>query len=124
MTRAMNAVFDTNILIDYLNGIPEAKVELALYSRKSISIITWIEVMAGTNASDADDTRLELLNYERLPITLPVAERSFLLRRDHRLKMPDAIILATAQEAGVLLVTRNTREFDSSDPQIRIPYKL
>ena len=41
-----------------------------------------------------------------------------------RLKLPDAIILATAQVANLLLVTRNTRDFSAADPQICIPYKI
>lgn len=120
----MDAVFDSNILIDYLNGIPEAKLEMDLYSRKSISIVTWIEVMAGTDSSDEDPTRLALSAYQLLPMTSTVAERAFILRRDSKLKFPDAVILATAQTAGVLLVTRNTRDFSSADPQIRIPYQI
>jgi predicted nucleic acid-binding protein len=120
----MNAVFDSNILIDYLNGIPEAKLELDLYSQKSISVMTWIEVMAGTNSSDENQTRSALEIYRLLPMTAAVAERAFILRRDHRFKLPDAIILATAQTEGLLFVTRNTRDFSAGDPQVRIPYRI
>lgn len=41
----LGALFDTNILIDYLRGIPEARSELHLYEYRAISIITWMEVM-------------------------------------------------------------------------------
>ena len=44
----MRALFDTNILIDYLNGVDAAKTELARYERPAISVISWIEVLAGT----------------------------------------------------------------------------
>ncbi len=40
-------LFDTNVLVDYLNAVPEARVELQRYPRKAISIITWMEVMVG-----------------------------------------------------------------------------
>lgn len=120
----MDAVFDSNILIDYLNGIPEAKLEMDLYTRRSISIVTWLEVMAGTDSSDEDPTRRALLAYHLLPLTSAVAERAFILRRDRRLKLPDAIILATAQASGLLLVTRNSKDFSAADPQIRIPYQI
>ena len=43
MGKLMKAVFDTNILIDYLNGIDAAKVELARYSLRQISVISFIE---------------------------------------------------------------------------------
>lgn len=36
----MNAIFDSNILIDYLNGIRKAKLEMDLYPQRSISIVT------------------------------------------------------------------------------------
>ena len=38
----MKAVFDTNILIDYLNGIDQAATELSLYSESLVSVITVI----------------------------------------------------------------------------------
>jgi len=120
----MNAIFDSNILIDYLNGVRQAKLELDRYTQKSISIVTWIEVMAGTSSSTEYQTRLILRAYQLIPMTAAVAERAFVLRRDRKLKLPDAVILATAQEAGLLLVTRNTRDFSAADPQIRIPYRI
>jgi predicted nucleic acid-binding protein len=120
----MKAILDSSILIDYLNGIPDAKLELDRYPQKSISTVTWIEVMAGTDSTDEHPTRSVLLTFQVLPFTTAVAERAFVLRRDRRLKLPDAIILATAQVAGLLFVTRNTRDFSFADPQIRIPYKI
>lgn len=41
-----------------------------------------------------------------------------------RIRLPDAIIWATADVGGLLLVTRNTRDFDASNPGICIPYTL
>ena len=41
----VKALFDTNILIDYLTGRSQARAELSLYAEKAISIITWMEVM-------------------------------------------------------------------------------
>jgi predicted nucleic acid-binding protein len=120
----MNAVFDSNILIDYLKAIPQGLVEVDRYSQVSISLITWMEIMAGAKPVDVNATRRTLLAFTCLPISQQVAERAFVLRRDRKLKLPDAIILATAQEAGLLLVTRNTHDFSTADPQIRIPYQI
>jgi hypothetical protein len=36
--------------------------------------------------------------------------------------LPDAIILATAQAQGVVVVTRNKKDFKG--PNIRVPYEL
>ena len=114
-------LFDTNILIDYLRGIPQARSE---HSDRAVSIISWMEVMAGSNAANESDARSFLLNFYTLPLGADVAERAFLLRRSGRIKLPDAIIQATAEGAGRVLITRNTRDFPASTPGVRIPYTL
>jgi predicted nucleic acid-binding protein len=53
-----------------------------------------------------------------------IAERAFVLRRQRKIKLPDAIIQATAQEEDRFFITRNTRDFPGHDPNIRIPYRL
>jgi PIN domain len=55
--------------------------------------------------------RAFLLNFECLPVTTAVADRAAVIRREKRLKMPDAIILATAEVAVRKLVTRNVKDF-------------
>jgi len=41
----MSVLFDTCILIDYLNAVAAARDELALHREKYISVITWMEVL-------------------------------------------------------------------------------
>lgn len=41
-----------------------------------------------------------------------IAERAGRLRRNHGLALPDALIAATAIEAGLALITRNHRDFE------------
>ena len=43
----MIAVFDTNVVIDALNGLSEADAEFDLYERVIISRITWMEILVG-----------------------------------------------------------------------------
>jgi predicted nucleic acid-binding protein len=117
-------LFDTNILIDYLSGVLKARSELERYHDRAISVITWMEVMAGTTSRDEVQVRAFLLTFRTVPITSDVAERSFLLRRKKNLKLPDAIIRATAEVESRLLVTRNSRDFDPKDPGVRIPYRI
>ncbi len=52
----------------------------------------------------------------------PVAREAVALRKASRLKLPDALILATARVHGLLLVTRNHRDFSPSEPDVRVPY--
>jgi hypothetical protein len=53
-----------------------------------------------------------------------VAERAVTLRREHRLKLPDAIVWASAQVQAMLLVTRDTKGFPAGDPGVRMPYRV
>ena len=48
----------------------------------------------------------------------------YLNGRDHRLRLPDAIIWATARVAGAVLVTRNTKDVPAGDPAVRVPYSV
>lgn len=120
----VGALFDTNILIDHLNAIPEARREIARFESRAVSVITWMEVMVGARADLVESTRLFLEAFEVLPLDDGIANRAVELRRTHRIKLPDAVIWATAQTAGRLLVTRNTKDFPRDDPGIREPYAL
>ncbi len=83
-----------------------------------------MEVMAGSTAANEADARSFLLNFYTLPLDTNVAERAFLLRRTNRINLPDAIIQATAEEAGRILLTRNTRDFPAGTPGVLVPYTL
>ena len=120
----VKALFDTNILVDYLNAVPEARTEFQRYTEKAISIITWMEVMAGADGDLEAPTRHFLNSFDVVPVDEQIAERAVGLRRSHRIKLPDAIIWATAQVHAMLLVTRNTRDFPDDDPGVRAPYRL
>lgn len=120
----MRALFDTNILIDYLNGIDAAKTELARYERPAISVISWIEVLAGTQPGVEAETRKFLAIFERVELSEVIADRAVALRRSAKLRVPDAIILATARVENLVLVTRNARDFPADEPGIRTPYRI
>ena len=118
----MRALIDTNILVDYLQGLPQAAKELSAYNQPAISVITWIEVMVGATSQSEPQVRSFLASFQQLDIDGHVADQAAQLRRTLRLKLPAAIIWATAQNHGLLLVTRNTRDFDPNLPGIRVPY--
>ncbi|STQ90073.1 type II toxin-antitoxin system VapC family toxin [Iodobacter fluviatilis] len=120
----VKALFDTNILIDYLNGHEEARNELSRYTEVAISMITWMEVMAGATDLDRLETEAFLQSFELLPVDMHVARRAVEIRQAKRVKLPDAIIWATAQENNLLLVTRNPKDFHADEPGVRIPYQL
>jgi predicted nucleic acid-binding protein len=119
----MKAVFDTSILVDYLNGIAAASRELDQYEEIAISIVTWMEVLAGADDAEEEAVMRDFLSRFKIqPVEKVVAERAIKIRRQHKLKLPDAIIWATANELGRILVTRNTKDFSEKDAGIRVPY--
>jgi predicted nucleic acid-binding protein len=118
------ALFDTNILIDFLRGISAARDELARYSDKSISIITWMEVMAGVSEGNRQATRAFLSSFNVIHLNEDIAACAVEIRQQHRIKLPDAVIWATAEIEKLLLVTRNTEDFPENFPGVRMPYML
>lgn len=120
----VKAVFDTNILIDHLNGVEAARREIDLHSDRAISVVTWMEVMVGAPEDARDETRVFLDHFERIPLDQNVAERAVELRRRDRMRLPDAIIRASAIASGGLLITRDAKDFDAEDPGVRMPYRL
>jgi predicted nucleic acid-binding protein len=119
----MKALFDTNILIDYLNGVDAAKAELARHREGLISVVTMMEVLAGARGTEEEDViGMFLRDFRLVEITRRVAGEAVELRRVHRMRLPDAIIWASARAESALLVTRNTKDFPKGDPGIRVPY--
>lgn len=120
----VKALFDTNILVDYLSAIPQAKDELFLYREKAISVVTWMEVMVGTTERTEKGTQDFLSDFFLIELDDRVAKQAVIVRKTHRIKLPDAVIWASAQVHSMLLVTRNTKDFTENEPGIRVPYKL
>jgi predicted nucleic acid-binding protein len=121
----LNAVVDTNILIDYLNGSPKAKHELDAFETIYISLVSWMEILVGAGEGEEETAIREFLRRFRIhPVDEGVAERAVSIRRKAKMRLPDAIIWATAQQLGLLLVTRNTRDFPHNNPGVRMPYRL
>jgi predicted nucleic acid-binding protein len=120
----VGALFDTNILIDHLNAVPQARKEIERFEGRAVSIITWMEVMVGASTDLVEPTRRFLEGFQVIALDDEIANRAVTLRRAHRIKLPDAVIWATAQTTGRILVTRNTKDFPTDDPGIREPYAL
>jgi predicted nucleic acid-binding protein len=118
----VKALFDTNILIDYLRGIEAAREELGRFEDKAISLVTWMEVLVGTPPDHRAATQAFLEGFAMIEIDRKVAARAVQLRQSHRLKLPDAIVWASAQINDMLLVTRDTKGFPADDPGVRMPY--
>ena len=117
-------VFDTNILIDWLRERPEAEAELSRYRRHRISRISWSEVLAGEPLETRDYVQELIAPFEVIELDARIATAAADIRHRTRMKLLDAVILATAQITGSILVTRNTKDFPAKMPGIRVPYKI
>ena len=100
---------DTDVCIDHLAGskrLPRGA------GRLGYSVITRAELLAGANDDDETGVRRLLAGMDEMSVDRRVAERAGLLRRQlPRLRMPDALIAATALVHSLTLHTKNTRDF-------------
>jgi predicted nucleic acid-binding protein len=117
-------LLDTNILIDILRGEAPALAWLEQQQRPRISVISWIEVLVGCREGESGRVQAWLETFPRLPLDDAIALESVRLRQRHGLKIPDAIILATARCADLSLATRNSRDFPLTLGGVLHPYGL
>ncbi len=104
--------------------MPVARDELGRYDGKAISIVTWTEVLAGASSKTDSVIRAFLGDFEIVALDDRIAEHAVSFRKSHKMKLPDAIIWASAQANGLLFVTRNTKDFPANDPGMRMPYRV
>lgn len=121
--------FDSNIIIDALSGMDLARAEIDratdFGSRAWISRVVWIEVMSKGEGEGLRRAETLLSGFGVDEVDAEIGMRAAALRRERSgLKAMDAIILATAQTRGRVLITRNTKDFPANMPGIRVPYQL
>ena len=103
----VDVLVDTDVFIDHLRG---AQRFAPGRHRVHYSVITRAELFAGSSASDLA-TQL-LAPFREVVVDRAVAERAGRVVREFGLRLPDALIAATALEHELNLVTRNRRDFE------------
>jgi predicted nucleic acid-binding protein len=113
-------VVDSDILIDYSRGVPEAAeflTENSQVSRLLISSMTQMEVLVGAR-NKREQTKLSkfLGRFEMIKFSGPIADWALrLLTRytlSHGLLIPDALIAATALSENQPLATNNRSDYE------------
>ena len=119
-------LLDSVILIDHFNGITAATEYLReVAGRAHISAITRAEVLTGFSEADASLARALLDTLPLLVIDRDVADLGASFRRTHRWRLPDALQVAAARHHGLLLATRNTKDFPPDEYEfVRVPYSV
>lgn len=108
---------DTNAIIYYLKGDKNAvKTFRDIFSRAVpiyISAVTELELFSFQSLSSQELENIENILKTVVTISLDsrIARIGGSLRRQHRLKVPDSIIAATAMLTGTILITRNIKDF-------------
>jgi len=100
-------LIDTDVFIDHLRGAAEIR---PARHRLHYSVITRAELFAGNTATGLASQLLA--PFRELPVNRDIAERAGRVVRELGLRLPDAIIAATALENGLQLSTRNVQDFD------------
>lgn len=122
---------DTNILIYAYHGQPPYSEKVKGWIENKallISAIVAAEFLSGANATEQELFEALLDRFGAVPVDTAVAriaadyKRQFKNRKP-RLKLPDALLAATAKLYGATLVTENTKDFPMKDIAIFHPLK-
>ncbi len=105
---------DTNAIIDFCNGkLPSSGRDLMLNLKPEISIITNIELFATPALSEQELALLKkFTSISRIhPVTVDLVNTTIRIKQAKTIKLPDAIIAATAISHGLTLISRNKKDF-------------
>ena len=113
----MRYLYDTNIFIYYLVDEPTVgslflEDFLNLYDIL-VSPIIRIELLSFSGLSEKEEKSIEdlLSQFNLVPFSREIEDRTIQLKRQCKIKLPDAIIAATALNKDAVLVTRNISDF-------------
>ncbi|MFZ4539249.1 type II toxin-antitoxin system VapC family toxin [Propionivibrio sp.] len=115
----IRCLIDTNVLIDYLGGNTSSafvlNVEQALSAGSVVSVITTMELLGWRGHSEQSrcDAENLLRGMGEIGLARPVVNEVIKLRSLLAIKLPDAIIAASALVEKLPVMTANTSDFKS-----------
>lgn len=121
-------LIDTNAVIDFCNGkMLENGRNLLLGINPEISIVTNIELFATKNISLQEYELLErFVAFSTVhDVNKGLIEKTINIRQNYKIKLPDALIAATALANNLTLISRNTKDFEGiEDLSFINPYDI
>jgi len=113
-------IIDSNGVIDYLSGkLPEkgmAFMNQVVNDIPNISVITKIEVLGYKTTEEANQLLTGFVDDSVvLGLSDDIVEQTIEIRKENKIKTPDAIIAATALANSLIIITRNEKDFDKID---------
>ncbi len=116
------ALLDSDAIIYASKRIVDAESLLSEYDQYFASIISFIEVFSYEFPDEAEKGIANEIfeNLEIIALDNSVAEQSIIYRKNSskKIKLPDAVILATAKILGATLITNNTADFETVDASV------
>ena len=112
-----SSLLDSNIAIYLIKGgldyEVEQKLRYATLLGLNLSIITKIELLgfAFPTSEVQDKTERFISKSTILPLDDEIVEKTIELRRIYKIKLPDALIAATAIVFDMTLISRNDKDF-------------
>lgn len=109
-------LIDSNALIDYLSGsLPNAGkafMDQVINAIPFVSVISKIEVLGYKSTEEASILLSGFLN-DSIVINLQdeIVDKTIEIRKEYKIKTPDAIIAATAITCKFILISRNEKDF-------------
>lgn len=102
-------LFDTNTIVYYLQGRREwvSFIDGAAMPECYASVITRMELLSfpGISSEEEEHVRRFLADLVVIPVDDAIENMAIEIRRVARLKLPDAIVAATALSIGATLIT-------------------
>ncbi len=117
-------VFDSNIIIFFSKRKFDIDELSSKYAEIYVSIVSYIEVYAYEfeYAEEKLLTDRFLKNVEILEVNKEIADLAIVYRKSKtkKIKLPDAIILASAKSINADLITDDYRDFQNIDPTVNV----
>jgi len=108
-------LLDTNAVIYYFKGMQKAVAVFKLIEdaneEVNLSVITKIELLSFDNEDELKNIDRLLVNSRIFSLDDEIVDKTIEVRRKYKLKLPDAIIAATAMINNLILVTHNKKDF-------------
>ncbi len=116
------AVFDSNVIIYAANKVIELHKTTEKYNEVVISVVSYMETMGFdfVNFDDQNDVEELLKQFKIIHTNAEIAEKVIEFRKKKKIKLPDAIVAATAFVLGADLITANVKDFKGLDKGLKV----